>query len=287
MKHTVFQASTSPLPGTFEPMVPANSTPRMRLRFLAMIERNFMLIKRYIAWEAVFVFYNIVNSLCIGFIGVRMGKEYVMYLVIGALIWGFLSLLFHELAEQVQWERWEGTIEYSFMAPMHRLTYLLGNCFYAVVYGVLRSALLLGAIVLFLGLSLKNANIWGALIVLLVSGLSFIGMGLVAAILPLLSTERGAQASHIFQALILLVSGVYYEVDVLPGWLRPLSVVSPATYTLKAIRAALLDGATLKELAPTIGLLAAIGVVLIPLGFLIFNAAERWAKRKGKLARNG
>jgi len=272
---------------TLEPMVPAGAEPRMRLRWLALIERNFALIKRYLGWEVVFVFYNIVNALCIAFIGVTQGKGHVMYLVIGALIWGFLSLLFHELAEQVQWERWEGTIEYSFMAPLHRLTYLLGNCFYAVVYGVLRTALLLGVLVLFLGLSLRGANIAGALVVLVVSGLSFIGLGLIAAILPLLSTEKGAQASHIFEAVILLISGVYYEVDVLPRWIRPLSVVSPATYTLRAIRAALLEGASFKELAPTILLLAGIGVVLIPAGFVVFSLAERWAKRKGKLKRSG
>jgi len=272
---------------TLEPMVPRGAEPRMRLRFLALIERNFALIKRYFAWETVFVFYNIVNALCIGFIGVTQGKEHVMYLVIGALVWGFLSLLFHELAEQVQWERWEGTIEYSFMAPMHRLVYLLGNCFYAIVYGVLRSALLLVVLALFMGLSLKGANIAGALVVLVVSGLSFIGMGLVAAVLPLLSTERGSQAAHIFQAIILLVSGVYYEVDVLPGWLQPVSVISPATYTLRSIRAALLEGASLAELMPNILLLAGIGVVLIPAGFAVFSLAERWAKRKGKLKRNG
>ncbi|MBN2379986.1 ABC transporter permease [candidate division WOR-3 bacterium] len=259
----------------------------MRLRFLAMIERNFSLIKRYLGWEAVWVFYSIVNALCIGFIGVSQGKEQVMYLVVGALVWGFLSLLFHELAEQVQWERWEGTIEYSFMAPMHRLAYLLGNCFYAIVYGVFRSALLLGVLAVFLGLSFKGANILGSLVVLIVSGLSFMGLGLIAAILPVLSTERGAQATHIFQALILLVSGVYYEISVLPKWVQPLSVISPATYTLRAIRAALLEGATFAELAPTILLLAGVGVVLVPIGFFIFTLAERWAKRKGKLKRNG
>ncbi|MEA3311010.1 MAG: ABC transporter permease, partial [candidate division WOR-3 bacterium] len=98
------------------------------------------------------------------------------------------------------------------------------------------------------------------------------------AILPLLSTEKGAQASHIFQAVILLISGVYYEVDVLPRWIRPLSVISPATYTLRAIRAALLEGASFKELAPTILLLAGIGIALIPAGFGVFSLAERWAK---------
>lgn len=33
-----------------------------------------------------------------------------------------------------------------------------------------------------------------------------------------------------------MVSGVYYPVGVLPGWLQPLSALSPATYTLSACR---------------------------------------------------
>ncbi len=270
-----------------EPTVPRDAKPRTRLRFLALVERNFALIKRYLGWEVVWIFYTVVNALCIGFIGVTQGKEQVMYLVIGALVWGFLSLLFHELAAQVQWERWEGTIEYTFMAPMHRLVYLLGNCLYAVLYGVFRSAILLGALALFLGLSFKGANIFGAMVVLVVSGLSFMGLGIIAAILPLFSTERGVQATQIFQTLLLLVSGVYYDISVLPKWLQPLSVISPATYTLRSIRAAILEGATLAELMPNILLLAGIGLVLIPVGFVVFTLAERWAKRKGKLKRNG
>src|SRR5207248_9211952 len=35
---------------------------------------------------------------------------------------------------------------------------------------------------------------------------------------------------------IFLVSGVYYPVEILPRWLQPLAVVSPATYALSASR---------------------------------------------------
>src|SRR5687767_15461873 len=37
---------------------------------------------------------------------------------------------------------------------------------------------------------------------------------------PVMSAERGAEATHIFQGSLLLVSGVYYPIEVLPGWLR-------------------------------------------------------------------
>ena len=251
------------------------------------VERNFNLVKRYLGWEIVFLVYNIVNALTIGFIGVTQGKEKVLYLVVGAMLWGFLSILFHEVSESVSWERWEGTIEYTFMAPVHRFTHLGGMCIYAIIYGIIRTVVLLLAVALFFNLSLQNANFPAALIILVVSSLSFIGLGLMAAILPLMSPEKGSQATHIFQAVLLLISGVYYEISVLPKWIRPLSAISPATYTLRAMRAALLEGKPLGQMRGTLLVLLVVGLMLIPLGLLVFHLAEIYAKRRGKLKRSG
>ena len=60
------------------------------------------------------------------------------------------------------------------------------------------------------------------------------------SILPLLFPERGSQMTHVIIALLLLVSGVYYPVEVLPEFLQKLSKVSPATYVLDGTRLALL-----------------------------------------------
>jgi ABC-2 type transport system permease protein len=254
---------------------------------IAFVERNFALIKRYIGWEIVFLTYNVVNALAIGLIGVTMGKDKVAYLIVGAMVWGFLSILFHEISESIAWERWEGTIEYTFMAPISRFIHLIGNCVHAISYGIVRSSVILLIVVLFFGISVNNANLVALLVILIVSGLSFIGLGLIAAVLPLLSTEKGAYATHIFEAVLLLISGVYYEIEVLPVWIRPLSYMSPATYTLKAMRAALLDRASLQDLLPTIGLLLGIGIILIPFGMIVFKQAEYYAKKTGKLKRSG
>lgn len=257
---------------------------------LGFVERNWYLTKRYFGWEVVFLVYNIVNTLTIALIATAVpGDKHrmVLFLVIGALLWGYLSVIFHDVSESVAWERWEGTIEYTFMAPIHRATHLFGMCLYAVIYGTVRSIIVLGTMALFFRLNLSGANLVGALAVLIVSSVAFIGMGLMAAVFPLLSTEKGAQATHIMEAVILLVSGAYYAVSALPAWLQPLSAISPATYALRAIRAALLDGATFGQLLPDIGTLAVIGVVLVPLGLMVFSAGERYAMRTGKLKRSG
>ena len=257
----------------------------------ALVQRNFNMVRRDIGWELVFIVYEVVNVLTIGFIGVNGPKETmnerVLYLVAGALLWGFLSALFHEVAESVAWERWEGTIEYSFMAPQPRGVYMFGVCMWGILYGFVRTAICLAAVTLMFRISLAGANLWAALLTLAASSLAFIGMGLAAAVLPLISPENGSPATHIFQALVLLVSGVYYDVSVLPAWVRPFSHVSPATYTLRAARAALLEGAGLRALAPDLVMLLVLGVVLIPFGFAVFSAGERYAMRTGKLKRNG
>jgi ABC-2 type transport system permease protein len=253
---------------------------------LAFVIRNFNLLRRYIAWESVFLIYNVVNVVTIGFIGWG-DPDKILYLIIGSLLWGFLSVLFHDVAEAVAWERWEGTIEYTFMAPIYRFTYLVGQCSFAVLYAIFRSCVIMAMVALFFKISFANANLPATFILIIISSFSFLGMGLIAAILPLLSPEKGAQAAHILQAVVLLISGVYYDVSVLPSWIRPLSVISPGTYTLRSIRKALLENASLKDLSSDIMTLLLIGMFLIPIGLWVFNLAETYAKKTGKLKRSG
>jgi ABC-2 type transport system permease protein len=140
---------------------------------------------------------------------------------------------------------------------------------------------------LFFNLSLSQANLLGGLVVLAVGSLSFIGFGIMAAVLPLLFPERGAQMTHVVQAALLLVSGVYYPISVLPAWMQPAAHISPATYVLEGMRAALLQGTPTGHLWPHIVPLLAMGVVAVPSGVFVFSRAERYAKRTGKLKRNG
>ena len=112
-----------------------------------------------------------------------------------------------------------------------------------------------------------------------------IGTGRIA--LPLISPEKGTQLGWIAQGTLLVVSGVYYPVDVLPTWMQWLAKISPATYALEAARAAILDGQGLSTMWDEIWPLLIIGVVSIPLGLWIFARGERYAKKHGKLKRSG
>jgi len=260
------------------------------------VQRNYFLTKRYFMWEIVWIVYITANAMAITFIGAgvesvsgtKVDAEYLMtFLMVGALIWSYLSVLFDVLSETVSWERWEGTIEYTFMSPASRVTHLLGMGFYAVIYGIAQIVIMFGVVSLFFELDLSDANYWGALLMLSVCSVSLVGFGIVAAVLPLLSPEKGQQVSYIVSSLLLLVSGVYYPVDVLPGWMQAIATVSPVTYALEGLRQALLEGAGVAELWGSIWPLLIMGLVFVPLGLYVFHLGERYAKKTGKLKRSG
>jgi len=262
----------------------------------AFVERNVYLVKRYWSWELVWLAYSIANSLSVSYIGLGMeklggegvdGRYLVLYLVVGTLVWRYLSIIFYWITDIIGLERWEGTIEYTLMAPIHRLTHMAGQTVFAVVYSLFFTGIILAVTVLLFKIDLSNANLYGATLVLLSGSLSFIGVGIMGSILPLLFPERGSQMTHVIIALLLLISGVYYPIDVLPDVLQKLAIFSPATYVLHGVRSGLLEGASLSALWPDIWPALLMGMIAVPVGLRIFNAAEKYAKRVGKLHRNG
>jgi ABC-2 type transport system permease protein len=270
----------------------------MRHQMIALggvIERNWYLVKRYLWWEIAFFVWTAANTLTIVFIGKGVEaaggdidvERLTTILLIGAVIWSYLGIIFEILTETVQWERWEGTIEYTFMAPLSRAVHLVGMGLFAVGYGVVRATIVFVVIASFFGLNMPDANFVSAIVLLAIASVSFIGIGMMTAVLPLISPEKGTQVGYIAQGLMLVVSGVYYPVSVLPTWMEWISKISPATYALRGIRDAVLEGKGLTALWGDIWPLIVIGIVSIPLGLEIFRRGERYAKQHGKLKRSG
>jgi ABC-2 type transport system permease protein len=259
------------------------------------VERNLYLVKRYIWWDIAFFVWTVANTLTIVFIakgipavGGRIDVDRVTtILLVGAVIWAYLGIIFEILTETVAWERWEGTIEYTFMAPLSRPVHLFGMGAFAIGYGVVRAVLLFGVVAAFFSLHLPNADYVAALVLLVVASVSFIGIGMMTAVLPLISPEKGTQLGFVAQGVLLVVSGVYYPVSVLPGWMQALAKISPATYALRGCREAILDGAGVGALWSEIWPLLVIGAVSVPLGLWVFRTGERYAKKHGKLKRSG
>ncbi len=94
----------------------------------AFFERQTNLWKRYWAWEVVWLVYGVVNTLAITFIANEASRSgtvskgelsrLTMFLLIGTLVWAYMSAVLDDMSLTVMWERWEGTIEHTLMAPV-------------------------------------------------------------------------------------------------------------------------------------------------------------------------
>jgi len=255
----------------------------------AFIERNFFLSRRYWGWEIAFLVYSAAGALSIALIGAQAGDpRLLLTLLVGAIFWNYLSVVFSWIAETIQIERWEGTLEYTMMAPIRRSTHLLGCVAYAMLFGLVHTAAILVAVLLFFpDISYAHANFGTVGAFMVLGSFSFVGLAMIVAILPLLFVERGGQMAFTMQSVLLLVSGVYYSIDILPGWMQVISHVSPATYAIDGVRKGLIDGVPLTQLWGDVWPLVVMGVLFIPFGLWAFGAAERYAKRTGKLKRVG
>jgi ABC-2 type transport system permease protein len=254
----------------------------------AFVERNFNLTKRYWGWEVAFMVYSVAGALAVTLIGKEQNsQELILSLMIGATFWNYLSVVFSIIGEQISWERWEGTLEYTMMAPVRRVSQLFGATIFAILWGLIHTTVVLIVLVLFFGIDLSQANFLSAAALMVVGSLSIIGIGMMAAALPLLWVERGDQMVFVINSLLLLVSGVYYSVTILPQWVQVIAAFSPATYILDGVRQALINGAPISELLGHLAILAVMAFIFIPLGIWVFGWAERYAKRTGKLKRVG
>jgi ABC-2 type transport system permease protein len=174
-----------------------------------------------------------------------------------------------------------GTIKAVLVTPTPPLTVVVLSSIYPVLRAVLDVTIfLVGAWVC--GVSLAHANLMTAAIVFVVAALSVAGFGFVSAAFAVVF-KRGDPILWMFGALSLLLGGVLYPTSALPPWLAVLSEVLPATHALRAMRMALLDGASLAFVSKELLSLLAFAVVGIPAGLAVLSAALGMAQRKGSL----
>src|ERR1700736_6066967 len=120
------------------------------LQTWAFVFRGYHLTRRYISWVIVFNFYALVTSATVALIGVAAhDNQLTLTLVVGALLWNFLSSLYNEIAMSIAYERWEGTLEYTFMAPVSRLVHLGGVGLSSLVFSLVNTTTVLVGLLLF------------------------------------------------------------------------------------------------------------------------------------------
>ena len=212
----------------------------------------------------------------------QYGGDYFAFALIGIAFSSYFGLGLNSFARALRQAQTTGTLEAMIMTPASISTIVLGSAAWSYAFTTFRVLiyLLLG---LALGVPLAGANYLAGAVTLLVSIVAFASIGIISAGIIMI-VKRGEPIATLFNGFATLVGGVYYPVEIMPAWLQVVSRLLPLTYSLNAMRQALLNGASWSELAPDLLILTAFAAVLFPLSLLIFRHAVRRARADGSLA---
>jgi ABC-2 type transport system permease protein len=210
------------------------------------------------------------------------GTNYFSFVLVGLAFFDYLTIGLHTFDESLQSARQNGTLENLLVTQTSLPVILAGSSLYPFVLLSLRTVIYLGWGAALFGFPVGNANWLGALLVLAASVLAFSGLGILSASY-LLVFKKGNPVNWAVIGVSSVVGGMMYPVSVLPRWLQFIARLTPVTYSLEGMRAALLGHASFLELWPPLAALLIFAVLLLPISFLVFSWALRRTKITGTL----
>ncbi|MFH1639906.1 MAG: ABC transporter permease [Chloroflexota bacterium] len=204
--------------------------------------------------------------------GIVPGKpNYFQFVVPGVMCMIITFAVLMGIAASITREREDGTIDGIMIAPISRLAIILGKVFSQTVRGLLQAAIVLSLAMLLFGVVIHGSIIL-VIFLLLLGVFSFIGLGVLVSSLG----ERQETATTVMVTLqfpMLFLSGVFFPIQQMPGFVQVISRAVPLTYAVQAMRKVIVLGAGIREVLPEIAVMAVFGTVMLIIGVKVFNRA--------------
>jgi ABC-2 type transport system permease protein len=211
------------------------------------------------------------------------GTSYFAYTLVGVAFFDYLHAALDTFDRTLEEARDTGTLEPLLVTQTSVPVLLVGSAIYPFALTTFRIGIYLGWGWLLFGFPLGAANWLSVLVVLIATLLSFSGLGIFSSAYLLLF-KKGNPSKWFFLGISGIAGGMLFPVSILPGWLQIVAHLNPITYALEAMRAALLEGASVAVLARSISILLLFAAVLLPASTLVFQWALRRTKITGTLS---
>jgi len=257
----------------------------MWLRISAFLLRYYYIHRRSPARIMEIFFWPVMNLLVWGFMTVyleRMAAPKTMIFLLGNIIlWDVLYRSQQGITFNITEEFWVRNIINIFIAPLRISEFIGAICIVGVIKSLITTAFL--GILAFL-LYRFNILLVGPALVPFIGNLLLFGWAVGLFTMALIFRYGRAAEALIWGVPFLIqpISAVFYPVDVLPGWLRPIALALPSTHVFEGMRLVLQKGIIdLTGLAIAFGL----NLVYLLLGGLYFGWMLGKVRERGYLSR--
>jgi len=175
------------------------------------------------------------------------------------------------LPAAISHEREIGTLDGMMVAPINRLSIILGKTLAQTARGLFQ-----GVIILVLATVLFGVTIHGSIFLvfglLLLGVFSFVGLGVV-----LTSFAKDQETAMMIMMTLMFpmmfLSGVFFPIQQMPWYMQDISKVLPLTYASQALRKVMVLGAGLPAISTDVTILIVFGVVMTAIALPVFRRA--------------
>jgi ABC-2 type transport system permease protein len=198
--------------------------------------------------------------------------SYLEFVAVGIALAAFIALALGRVASGMQEEQVTGTLESLLMTPTNPPTIQIP----------IRTGIFLVVIALAFGLDFTLSGLLPAAVVLL-AFIPFVwGLG-VASAGTTLTFRRGSGFVGLGSSILVLFSGAFFPLDLLPGWIAALAELNPITIAVDGMREPLLAGTGWDGVGRAVAVLIPLSAVSLAAGVFTFRWALRRERRQGTL----
>jgi ABC-2 type transport system permease protein len=197
------------------------------------------------------------------------GSRYIDFLIPGLLGMNLMGSAIWSMGFTIVDARRKKLLKRLVASPMPRPYYLLSFLFSRILLLVVEVGALVGFGALLFHVPVRGSFV-GLAAVCLLSSLSFSALGLLLA-----SRARTIEAASGLMNLVMMpmwiASGVFFSSQKFPDVMQPVIKVLPLTAVIDALRANMLQGANLAQIAPQVGIIVFWLVICFALALKLFR----------------
>jgi ABC-2 type transport system permease protein len=212
--------------------------------------------------------------------GVR--PTYLEFVAIGMGLAMIMQVGLTKVMTAIRGEQLIGTLESLLITPTAPATLQVGSAIYDALYIPLRTVVFFFLVSAFFDVSFAWSGL-GPGIAVILAFLPFVwGLG-VAAAAAVLTFRQGSSAIGLGLTALVVASGTYFPIDVLPGPFSTIARYNPVAIAIEGMRDALLGRAGWADVLPGVLELAPISIVALILGMVSFRLALKRERRRGTI----
>ncbi len=162
-----------------------------------------------------------------------------------------------------------GTMDGMMVAPVNRLSILLGKTIAQTARGLIQGVIILALAIGIFGVAVQG-NILLVFALLLLGVFSFVGLGIVITSF----TKDQETAQMLMMTLMfpmMFLSGVFFPIQQMPWFMQSIAQFLPLTYAADALRKVMVLGAGIPQISNELIILVVFGVVMIAIALPVFK----------------